>query len=150
MNKPWNEQRVAVTGAASGIGAALCARFVALEAQVLGLDLNADALEQTRQRLGPRFLPLPCDVTRVDDVARVFAGQEVDVLINSAGITGKTNVKSHDTDPDDVERVFRVNFFGSYYTSRAVLPGMARRGYGRVLHIASIAGKEGNAGMIAY
>jgi NAD(P)-dependent dehydrogenase (short-subunit alcohol dehydrogenase family) len=49
-----------------------------------------------------------------------------------------------------VERVFRVNFFGSYHTSKAVIPMMVKRGYGRVLHIASIAGKEGNAGMLAY
>jgi 3-oxoacyl-[acyl-carrier protein] reductase len=84
-------------------------------------------------------------------VAAVFARLgAVDVLVNSAGITGRTNVKSQDTDPDDVERVFQVNFFGSYLTSRAVLSGMINRGYGRVLHIASIAGKEGNAGMLAY
>jgi len=49
-----------------------------------------------------------------------------------------------------VERLLRVNFFGSYLTSKAVLPGMISRGYGRVLHIASIAGKEGNAGMLGY
>src|SRR6202035_3394689 len=53
-------------------------------------------------------------------------------------------------DPADVERVFRVNFFGSYHTSKAALPRMLKRGYGRLLHIASIAGKEGNAGMLAY
>ena len=52
--------------------------------------------------------------------------------------------------PADVERLFRINFFGSYHTSKAVLPQMVRRGYGRVLHIASIAGKEGNVGMMAY
>jgi len=52
--------------------------------------------------------------------------------------------------PADVERLFRINFFGSYHTSKAVLPQMVRRGYGRALHIASIAGKEDNAGMMAY
>jgi 2-dehydro-3-deoxy-L-rhamnonate dehydrogenase (NAD+) len=72
------------------------------------------------------------------------------VLVNSAGMTGQTNLRSHETDPADVERVFRVNFFGSYHTSKVVLPKMVKRGYARVLHIASIAGKEGNAGMLAY
>ena len=74
----------------------------------------------------------------------------IDVLVNSAGITGITNIKSHEVDPSNVELVFRVNFFGSFNTSRAVLPGMLRQNYGRILHIASIAGKEGNAGMMAY
>ncbi len=53
-------------------------------------------------------------------------------------------------DPANIEFVFRVNFFGSYNTARAVLPGMLRQKYGRILNIASIAGKEGNAGMMAY
>ena len=74
----------------------------------------------------------------------------MDILVNSAGITGITNVKSHEVDPANVDLVFRVNFFGSFHTARAVLPGMLRQGYGRILHIASIAGKEGNAGMMAY
>jgi 3-oxoacyl-[acyl-carrier protein] reductase len=58
--------------------------------------------------------------------------------------------KGHDVDPANVDLVFRVNFFGSFNTARAVLPGMLRQNYGRILHIASIAGKEGNAGMMAY
>jgi NAD(P)-dependent dehydrogenase (short-subunit alcohol dehydrogenase family) len=94
---------------------------------------------------------VPGDVTRWEDVDRVFQGfSQTDVLINSAGITGRTNLKCQDTDPADVEEVFRLNFFGCYHTSRAALPRMLERGYGRVLHIASIAGKEGNAGMLAY
>jgi 3-oxoacyl-[acyl-carrier protein] reductase len=72
------------------------------------------------------------------------------MLINSAGVTGKTNVKSHDTDSEDIHKVFDVNFFGSYFTSKYVLPYMLKQNYGRILHIASIAGKEGNAGMLAY
>ncbi len=83
-------------------------------------------------------------------VERELSPIPADVLINSAGITGKTNLRSYEVDPANVELVFRVNFFGSYHTSRALLPGMVERGYGRVLHIASIAGKEGNAGMLAY
>lgn len=70
--------------------------------------------------------------------------------MNSAGITGRTNLQSHETDPQDVRKVFEVNFFGAYLVSRYVLPAMLAQDYGRVLHIASIAGKEGNAGMLAY
>lgn len=71
-------------------------------------------------------------------------------MINSAGITGKTNIKSHETETDNLEKVFDVNFMASYYTSKYVLPVMMKNNYGRILHIASIAGKEGNAGMLAY
>ena len=151
MEKPWNQQTIAVTGAASGLGAAVCARFAGLGARVAGIDIRPEALEAARGTLGERFLAVACDVTRWDEVERAFAGLgPVDVLVNSAGITGKTNVRSHETDPVDVARVFAVNFFGAYHTAKAALPGMIERGYGRVLHIASIAGKEGNAGMLAY
>jgi len=151
MEKPWSQQTIAVTGAASGLGAAVCARFAGLGARVAGIDIRPEALEAARGTLGERFLAVACDVTRWDEVERAFAGLgPVDVLVNSAGITGKTNVRSHETDPVDVARVFAVNFFGAYHTAKAALPGMIERGYGRVLHIASIAGKEGNAGMLAY
>ncbi len=151
MERDWTSQTVVVTGAASGLGAAVSARFTGKGARVVGVDIEADALQATRERLGGRFRAVTCDVTRWDEVERAFSGLgAVDVLVNSAGITGRTNLRSHETDPADVERVFRVNFFGSYHTSKAVLPGMIGRGYGRVLHIASIAGKEGNAGMLAY
>jgi 3-oxoacyl-[acyl-carrier protein] reductase len=71
-------------------------------------------------------------------------------LINSAGITGITNVKTHETSTENVRSVFDVNFFGAYFTSKYILPVMLKKNYGRILHIASIAGKEGNAGMLAY
>jgi NAD(P)-dependent dehydrogenase (short-subunit alcohol dehydrogenase family) len=151
MEKNWNTQTIAITGAASGLGKAIAARFVQLGAKVLGLDQNENDLAEFQKTLAGDFTPLVCDVTNFAAVERTFSNHPVvDVLINSAGITGKTNLKSYETDPADVERVFRVNFFGSYHTSKAVLPGMVARGYGRVLHIASIAGKEGNAGMLAY
>ena len=151
MHQDWTTQNIAVTGAASGLGRAMCVRFVQLGARVNGLDLNQGALLEMQSTLGESFSPVTCDITDREQVAAIFERlPTLDVLVNSAGITGKTNLKSQETDPVDVERVFRVNFFGSYLTSRAVLPGMLARGYGRVLHIASIAGKEGNAGMLAY
>jgi NAD(P)-dependent dehydrogenase (short-subunit alcohol dehydrogenase family) len=151
MEKNWDTQTIAITGAASGLGKAIALHFAGLGAKVLGLDRDEKVLTEVAKTIPGKFHPLPCDVTDWPTVERVFAGHpDIDVLINSAGITGKTNLKSYETDPANVEQVFRVNFFGSYHTSKAVLPGMAARGYGRVLHIASIAGKEGNAGMVAY
>jgi 2-dehydro-3-deoxy-L-rhamnonate dehydrogenase (NAD+) len=151
MHQDWTTQNIVVTGAASGLGRAICVRFVQLGARVNGLDLNEPALLEMQTTFGQSFSSVTCDISDRKQVAAVFKRLgAVDVLVNCAGITGRTNVKSQDTDPVDVERVFQVNFFGSYLTSKAVLPAMITRGYGRVLHIASIAGKEGNAGMLAY
>ena len=71
-------------------------------------------------------------------------------VVNCAGITGKTNLKAHEVDPDDFDLVYRINLLGPLLISQAVLPHMLEKNYGRILHLASIAGKEGNAGMTAY
>jgi len=151
MHTGWKTQQIAITGAASGLGRAICARFVHLEAKVFGIDVNETALGKLESAFGENFTPVLCDVTNWEEVASAFERfPAMDVLINSAGISGQTNIRSEETEPADVDWVFRVNFFGSYHTSKAVLPKMVKRGYGRILHIASIAGKEGNAGMLAY
>jgi len=155
MSKPWNQQQALITGGASGIGFAIAGRLASLGARIILLDRDANALASARDGIGENCTTLCADVTDCKAIelsvgSLVSASTAIDVLINSAGITGITNIKSHEADPADVERVFRVNFFGSYHTSRAVIPGMLRQGYGRILHIASIAGKEGNAGMMAY
>jgi 3-oxoacyl-[acyl-carrier protein] reductase len=151
MEQDWTTQNIVVTGAASGLGRAICYRFAHLGARVHGVDLNEATLVELRHGLAPGFSAVTCDISEWAQVTTAFERFKViDVLVNCAGITGQTNLKSPETDPADVERVFRVNFFGSYFTSKAALPRMIARGYGRVLHIASIAGKEGNAGMLAY
>jgi 3-oxoacyl-[acyl-carrier protein] reductase len=151
MDQDWTTQNIVVTGAASGLGRAISSRFAHLGARVRGVDLDGTALQELQDALGGNFSPVICDVCAWTQVATTFERFDtVDILVNSAGMTGQTNLKSPETDPADVERVFQVNFFGSYFTSKAALPGMIARGYGRILHIASIAGKEGNAGMLAY
>lgn len=151
MQEHWKTQNIVVTGAASGLGRALCSRFVHLDASVRGIDVSDAPLQEMKALLGENFIPVKCDVANWKEVSHVFGHfPSIDVLVNSAGITGRTNLKSDEADPAEVEQVFRINFLGSYHTSKAVLPQMVKCGYGRILHIASIAGKEGNAGMIAY
>lgn len=144
-----------ITGAASGIGLAIANKLSGLKIKLALLDLDEKKLLQIQSQLKSEVSIFPVDVTIEADVKNVIDSIEakygrIDILINSAGITGKTNIKSHETETDNLKKVFDVNFMGSYYTSKYVLPVMMKNNYGRILHIASIAVKEGNAGMLAY
>jgi 2-dehydro-3-deoxy-L-rhamnonate dehydrogenase (NAD+) len=155
MKKNWNEQQAVITGAASGIGLAVAKKLHGFGVRVALCDANPERLQRAREAFGEGVTGHCFDVTNLAAVEVavneiVNRNGPVHILINSAGITGITNVQSHEVDPTNVDLVFRVNFFGSYYMARAILPGMLKQGYGRILHIASIAGKEGNAGMLAY
>jgi len=154
MNR-FENQTAIVTGGGSGLGLAVTRRLVAEGAFVAVLDWNRDIQTEIREELGARG---SFDVVDVSDegpvedcIDKLLADRErIEVLINCAGITGTTNVKAQEVTVEDLDRVHQVNVRGSFLTSRSVIPHMLRRGYGRILHIASIAGKEGNAGMLAY
>jgi len=155
MTNGLSGQLAIVTGAASGLGMAIAKRLHSEGARVVMLDVNEVAVQSAEKAVGDNAAACAVDVTDESQVSSVIEriGKDfgrIDILVNSAGITGKTNVKSHEVDPADVRHVFNVNFHGSFLTSRFVLPWMLKRNYGRILHIASIAGKEGNAGMLAY
>jgi len=149
MTTDFNGQVAVVTGAASGLGLAIARRLRDQGAQVALLDLNH------APDTGDGTFAYALDLTDETNVANVIdqIGERfgrIDILVNSAGITGQTNIKTHEVATDDLRRVLEVNFMASFYTSRAVLPWMLKQNYGRILHIASVAGKEGNAGMLAY
>ena len=156
MSAPlFSEQTALVTGGGSGLGLAIARRLVAEGVFVVVFDLDAKRLADVGKEFGPRGRGVAVDVSDEGAVLRTVAGlaQErgrIDILVNSAGITGRTNIKSHEVELADFERVMRLNLTASFLTAKAVLPVMLRNNYGRVLHIASIAGKDGNAGMLAY
>jgi NAD(P)-dependent dehydrogenase (short-subunit alcohol dehydrogenase family) len=108
-----------------------------------------------RADLGERVVFQSVDVTNEKAVAQAISEVvrvrgRLDVLVNSAGITGKTNMKSQVVDLEDFQKVLQVNLLGPFLTAKHALPRMVQRGFGRILPIASIAGKDGNAGMPAY
>jgi len=151
----FNEQVAIVTGAASGLGLAIARKLAAEGARVALLDLNESALLEAALEVGPDALTFAIDLTKQEQVESVVSqiGERlgrIDILVNSAGVTGATNIKSHEVNTANLRFVFDVNFMASFFTSRAALPWMLKQNYGRILHIASVAGKEGNAGMLAY
>lgn len=154
--QPFSGQGVVVVGAADGIGRATAALLASRGARVAALDRNLEGCQQTVKDLDqPDGVALQVDVTDAASVSAAVAEAEsrlggLSVLVNCAGITGQTNRLSQDVDLDDWDLVHAVNLRGAFLLSKAAIPAMVQRGYGRVLHVASIAGKEGNAGMVAY
>ena len=153
MNRFQNQTAI-VTGGTSGLGLAIARRLISEGAYVVVWDTNSKACAQLAQEFGARGSCRPVDITAESQVKaaldQVTELTKIDILVNCAGVTGKTNIKSHEVDLENFDFVLRVNLTGSFLTAKHVLPGMVKAGYGRILHIASIAGKEGNAGMLAY
>lgn len=144
-----------VTGAASGLGFSIAQRLADQGAKVAMCDLQKAPLNKAAKQIGANVKVFQLDVTdeaqvtkTIKKIAKEFG--RIDILVNSAGVTGKTGIKTQDVELDNFKFVFDVNVNGCFLTSRAVLPEMLKQNYGRILHIASIAGKEGNAGMLAY
>lgn len=141
-----------VTGGGQGIGEAICRRLAAAGAKVGVFDLEAGKAQRLALALGG--VPLAGDVTSESDIDVALdelqerAGP-VDILVNNAGITGKAG-KIWELAKKDLESVLAVNVVGPWLLCRAVATGMRDRKYGRIVNIASIAGKEGNPTLGPY
>ena len=154
MNQIDLKGRVAVvTGGARGIGFAVAQRAVASGATAVLWDRDAARLEEATRAL-PGAVGVTVDLTDEaavrDATARTEAAQGgIDILVNNAGITGG-NAPTWELPSADWRRVIEVNLIAPYLVSAAVLPGMLSRGYGRVVNVASVAGKEGNPNASHY
>jgi 3-oxoacyl-[acyl-carrier protein] reductase len=143
-----------VTGAARGIGLAISERFVREGARVALVDRDGQEVEAAAKRLGEGAVALVGDVTRTGDVERVIGDAHarwgrLDVVVNNAGITGRSYPIWELTD-DDWHQVIACDLTSVFLVCRAAVRRMRTQGSGRIVNIASIAGKEGNPTLVPY
>lgn len=145
-----------VTGGARGIGLAIAERLLQSGAKVALWDRDPSALEASTSLLAQPDSVLPVQVDLADNEAVVSSAKttashfgKIDILINNAGITGG-NAKTWEINPEDWRKVMDVNINGPFYCCRAVVPHLLSNGFGRIVNIASIAGKEGNPNAAHY
>ncbi len=149
MTERFEGRRAVVTGGVSGIGAAVAQRLAREGARVAIWDLDAEALAASGAAHTERLdMADPDAVARAADATATALGG-IDILVASAGITGP-NATVWDYKVEDWKRVIDVNLNGVFYCNRAVVAHMQAGGYGRIVNIASIAGKEGNPNAAAY
>jgi 3-oxoacyl-[acyl-carrier protein] reductase len=147
-------QTAVVTGGAQGLGLAMAERIARSGGKVSLWDVNTDELTRAAEAIGPAASAVAVDITDPEAVMAALAKTEaaagpVSILVNSAGIAGPNHTL--DAYPlEDWYRVIAINLNGTFHVNRAVVPGMKARNYGRIVNIASIAGKEGNPNASAY
>jgi len=143
-----------VTGGAQGIGRAITERYIASGAKVAIWDLDKALADKAVNELGASAKAYTVDVTNPESIdaavkATLADFKRIDILVNNAGIAGG-NAPTWELPIADWQRVIRINLDGPFYCCRAVVPAMIAQKYGRIVNIASIAGKEGNPNAVHY
>ena len=149
-----NGQTAIVTGAATGIGEAIAVRLARAGARIVVADINLSGAQEVAIRIGQSSFAVQTDVSQPDKIQETVAQVlgvtgRIDILVNNAGIAG-TSAPIWEQSTKDWERAIAINLSGVFYFCQAVIPHMRERKYGRIVNIASIAGKEGNPHMIPY
>lgn len=147
-------QTAIVTGAGTGIGEAIAQRLAGAGARVAVVDIDGNAAQDVAAKLGAGAFGLAADVTHASQVQAtvekvIATAGSLEILVNNAGLAGRAAPIWEQSD-SDWHRVMDLNINAVFYFCRAVLPHMRANGYGRIVNIASIAGKEGNPNMVAY
>ncbi len=142
----------AVTGGGQGIGEGIAQRLHAAGARVAVLDLQASEAERVAAQIDG--MGVVCDVSSAESVDKAMRQIQqklgpVSILVNNAGIAGRT-LPMWELNEHDLDSVYAVNVKGVFLTCKAVIGGMMERRYGRILNVASIAGKEGNPTLVPY
>jgi 3-oxoacyl-[acyl-carrier protein] reductase len=154
LSKRFHGRGAIVTGGASGIGLATAKRLAAEGGTVCVWDVDPARIEAAKAEIGPGTQGVAVNVADADAVAAAATATEaqlgrIDVLVCSAGVAGK-NALVVDYPVEEWRRVFEINMHGLFYCNRYVAPLMKKNGYGRIVNVASIAGKEGNPTASAY
>ena len=149
-----NGQTAIVTGAANGIGEVIARKLANAGARVAIADIDEQAAVEAADRIGEHAFPVRLDITDANSVEQTLKEvlawtKSLEIVVNNAGLAGKAAPIWEQTD-EDWNRVLAINITGPFFLCRAVIPHMRSRGYGRIVNIASIAGKEGNPNMAAY
>ena len=143
-----------VTGGAQGFGLAITKKFLDCGAEVIVWDIDKSALNRTQESIkNEKFITQIVDITNFNEVTKnielITNKKNIDIFINNAGITG-LNAGVWDYPVDEWQKVINVNLNAVFYCCKAVVPHMIKNNYGRIVNIASISGKEGNANASAY
>nr|MBI1229423.1 SDR family oxidoreductase [Cytophagales bacterium] len=156
--KRFENQVAVVTGAADGIGRAIAERVAAEGGKVALWDVKEELLDLRKREFSAKGIPVlvkRVDISDEDQVKEAFeevvkAFGKIDVMVNSAGIVGPTQTKITEYTTEAFDTIYRVNLRGSFLVCKYVIPYMQQNKYGRIVMIASIAGKEGNPNMVGY
>jgi NAD(P)-dependent dehydrogenase (short-subunit alcohol dehydrogenase family) len=154
VNFDLSGQTAIVTGAGAGIGEAIARRLAGAGAGIAVVDLDLESAQQVAATLGNESFALQADVAQAGEVRKAVEAVldrtgRIDILVNNAGIAGPAAPIWEQTD-EDWHRNIAINLTGVFHFCRAVVPHMRSRRYGRIVNIASIAGKEGNPRMVPY
>ena len=143
-----------VTGGAQGLGFGIAKRFIESGAEVIIWDIDKELIKQAEKELkSDKLTSQAVNVTDFKDVKKnidqITEKKRIDILVNNAGITGLT-AKLWDYPIDEWHKVLDVNLKGTFYCCKAIVPHMIKNNYGRIVNVASVAGKDGNANASAY
>ena len=154
----FSDQVAVISGGADGLGKGIALRLASEGARLALFDINQRLLEETVaqfQAQGFIVKGYRVDISSEEEVSKAFAGVEagfgrIDMMVNSAGIVGPTNTRITEYSVEEYDRIYGINLRGSFLMTKFAIKAMERRNYGRVLLLASIAGKEGNPNMAGY
>ena len=154
INFDFRDRTAIVTGGAQGFGLDIAKRFLISGAKVIIWDVDPKMLEKATERFNnPNLSTKNVDVSNYDQVEssvkEIVEKTKIDILINNAGITGPTSTL-WEYDIDMWKKVVEINLMGTFNCCRAIVPNMIKNNYGRIVNVASVAGKDGNANASAY
>ena len=143
-----------ITGGAQGLGLGIAKRFIESGAEVIIWDIDKRLIKEAKQELNSNKLTSQIvDVTDFEDIKTnidaIIINKKVDIFVNNAGVTGLTT-GLWDYPIDEWHKVLNVNLNGTFYCCKAIVPHMIKNNYGRIVNVASVAGKDGNANASAY